>query len=102
MSPVLIPTLSKDMDKQFNLANKLVDVIDRANRKICVTLLRYSVDNPEISHAQVRLLARKKEDKKYQQSLYVKHKLKEIIHLLDVKNSVYVNVIAIKPSCFVP
>ena len=33
--PVLIPTMSKDMDEQLKLAHKVVDVLDRANRKIC-------------------------------------------------------------------
>ena len=46
-SPVLIPTTSKDMDKQFLLANKVVDVVDRAYGEIWVTLLRYNVDKPE-------------------------------------------------------
>ena len=48
---VLIPTMSKDMDEQLNLAHKVVDVVDPANRKICVTLLRYNVEKPEISYA---------------------------------------------------
>ena len=47
-TPVLIPTMSKDMDGQFKLAHKLVDKVDRANRKICVTLLWCNVDKPEI------------------------------------------------------
>ena len=44
LMPVRIPTMSKDMDAQLKLAHKVVDVVDRANRKICVTLLRYNVD----------------------------------------------------------
>ena len=52
----------KDMEEQFKLAPKVVDVVDRANRKICVTLLRYSVDKPESSDAQVRIFARKTAD----------------------------------------
>ena len=35
--PVLIPTMSKDMDEQLKLAHKVVDVVDRENGKICVT-----------------------------------------------------------------
>ena len=66
LTPVLIPTMSKDMDEQLKLAHKVVDVVDWTNRKICVTLLRYNVDNPESSYAQVRLFARKKEDEKFQ------------------------------------
>ena len=62
LTPVLIPTMSRDMDEQLELAHKLVDVVDRTNRKICATLLRYNVDNPESFYAHVRLFARKKED----------------------------------------
>ena len=86
--PVLIPTMSRDMDEQGKLAHKVVDVVDRANRKICVTLLRYNVDKPESSYAQVRPFARKKEHEKFQQVVYVKHKLEEFIYLLDVMKSV--------------
>ena len=88
LMPVLIPTMSKDIDEQLKLAHKLVDVVDRERRKICVTLLRYNVDKPESSYAQVLLFARKKEDEKFQQVVYVKYKLEEFIYLLDVMNSV--------------
>ena len=71
LNPVLIPTMSKDIDEELKLAQKVVDVVNRANRKICVTLLRYNVDKPESSYAQVRLLARNKEDEKLQQNVYV-------------------------------
>ena len=47
LTPVLIPTMSKDMDEQLKLAHKVVDVVERANRKICVTLLRYNMDKPK-------------------------------------------------------
>ena len=67
LTPVLIPTMSKDMDEQLKLAHKVVDVVDRANRKICVTLLRYIVDKSESSYAELRLFARKNEDEKFQQ-----------------------------------
>ena len=67
LNPVLIPTISRDMDEQIKLAHKVVDVVDRTNRKICVILLRYTVDKPESSYAQVRLFGRKKEDEKFQQ-----------------------------------
>ena len=53
LNPVLIPTMSKDMDEQLKLAHKVVDDVDRADRKICVTLLRYNVDKPESSYGQV-------------------------------------------------
>ena len=60
LSPVLIPTMFKNMDEQLKLDHKLVDVVDRTNRKICVTLLRYIVDKPESSFAKVRIYARNK------------------------------------------
>ena len=99
LTPVLIPTLSKDMDEQLKLAHKVVDVVDRANRKICVTLLRNNVGKPESSYAQVRLFARKKEDDKFQQVVFVNYKLEEFIYLLDVMNSVYDKVITNQPIC---
>ena len=56
---VLQSTLSKDMEEQLNLVHKVIDVVDRPNRKICVTQLRYKVDNPETFYAQVRIFGRK-------------------------------------------
>ena len=81
LTPLVIPTMSKDMDEQLKLAHKVVDVVDRANS----------------SYAQVRLFARKKEDEKFQQVVYVNYKLEEIIYLLDVVNSVYDKVITNQP-----
>ena len=51
--PLLVPT---GMDEHLKLAHKVFDVVDRANRKICVILLRYNVDKPESSYAQVQIL----------------------------------------------
>ena len=99
LTPVLIPTKSSDMDEQLKLAHKLVDVVERTNGKICVTLLRYNVHKPESSYAQVRLFARKKEDEKFQQVVSVNYKLEEFIYLLDVMNSVYDKVITNQPIC---
>ena len=65
-SPVLQSTLPKDMEEQLKLVHEVIDVVDRPNRRNCVTLLRYKVDNPETSYAQVRLLGRKKEKEKIQ------------------------------------
>ena len=50
------------MDEQHKLAHKVVDVVDRANKKVCVTLLRHSADQPESFYAPNGLSARKKED----------------------------------------
>ena len=97
LTPLLIPTMFKDMDEQLKLAQKVVDVVDRANKKICVTPLWYNVEKPECFYAQVRLFARKKEDEKFQQVVYVNYKLEEIIYLLDVINSVYNKVFTNQP-----
>ena len=73
--------------------------MDGANRKICVTLLRYSVEKPECSYAGVQLFARKNEDEKLQQIFHVNYNLEKFIHLLDVMTSVYDNVMANNPIC---
>ena len=75
LTPVLIPKMSKDMDEQLKLAHKVVDVMDRTERKICVTLPRYNADKPESFSAQVQLFARKKEGEKFQQVVYVNYRL---------------------------
>ena len=36
LTPVLIPTISKDMDEQLKLAHKIVDVVDRAKKNFRV------------------------------------------------------------------
>ena len=75
LTPVLIPTMSKDMEEQLKRTHKVVDVVDGANRNICVTLLRYNVDKPESSYAQFRFFAWEKEDEKKQQVVYVNYTL---------------------------
>ena len=99
LSPDLQSTLSKDLEEQLKLVHKVIDVVDRPNRKICLTLLRYKVDNPETSYAQFCLFGRKTEEEMSQQIVYVNYKLDEIIYLLDVMNSVYDKVIANQPIC---
>ena len=98
LSSVLQSTLSKDMEEQLKLVHKVI-VVDRPNRRICVTLLRYKVDNPETSYAQVRLFGRKKEEEKFQQIVFVNYRLDEFVYLLDVMISVYDKVIANQPNC---
>ena len=97
LSPVPQSTLSKDMEEQLKLVHKVIDVVDRPNRRFCVTLLRYKVDNPETSYAQVRLFGQKKEEEKFQQIVYVNYILDQFVYLLDVMNSVYCKVIANNP-----
>ena len=58
LTPLLKPTMFRDVDEQLKLAHKIVDLVGRANRKIGMTLLRYKVGKLESSYAQVRLLAR--------------------------------------------
>ena len=99
MAPVFQSTPSKDMEEQLKLVHKVIDVVDRPNRKNCVTLLRYKVDNPETSYAQVRLFGRKKEEEKFRQIVYVNYRFDEYLYLLDVMNSVYDKVNANQPIC---
>ena len=73
LSPVLQPTLSKDMEEQLKLVHKVIDVLNCPNRRICFTLLRYKLDNPETSYAQARLFGRKNEEEKFQQIVYVNY-----------------------------
>ena len=54
---------------------------------------------PENSYAQVRLFARRTEDKKFQQVVCVNYTLEDFIDLLDIMNSVFEKVIANKPNC---
>ena len=95
------PTKFKDMDEQLKLAHKIVDAVDRANRKIFLTLLRYNVDQPECSYGQVQFIARKREYEKFQQFVYVNYILEEFVYLLDIKNmnSVYDKVFTKQPIC---
>ena len=99
LSPVLQSTLSKDMDEQLKLVHKVIDVVDRPKRMVCVALLRYKVDNPDISYAQVRLFGRKTEEEKFHQIAYVNYKFDDFLYLLGVMNSVYDKVIANQPIC---
>ena len=89
LSTVLQSILSKDMEEQLKLVHKMIDVVDCPNRRICVTLLRYKVDNPETSCAQVRLFGRKTEEEKFQQIVFGNYRLDELVCLLDLMKSVY-------------
>ena len=40
LSPVLQSALSKDMEEQLKIVHEVIEVMDRPNRRICVTLLR--------------------------------------------------------------
>ena len=87
------------MEEHLKLVHKVIDIVDRPKRRICVTLLRYKADNPDTFYAQVRLFGRKKEEEKFQQIVYVNYKLDDFVYLLNVMTSVYDKVIANQPSC---
>ena len=89
------------MGEQLKHAHKVVDVVDRANKKICVTLRRYNVDKPESFYAQVRFFARKEEDEKFEQVFFVNYESEEFFYLLDIMNSVYDKVFTNQPICIV-
>ena len=71
LSPVLIATMSKDIEEELKLPQKVIDVVDNANGQICVTLLWYIVERPQSSYTQVRFFPKEKEEEKFQQIVYV-------------------------------
>ena len=73
--PVQVKLLAKDMEEQLKLTHKVVEVVDRPHRKICVTMLRYNVEKPETSKVQERFFGRKKDEEKFNQIVYVNYKL---------------------------
>ena len=87
------------MEEKLKLTHKVVEVVDRPHRKICVTMLRYDVEKPETSYVQVRLFRRRKDEEKFNQIFYVNYNFHEFIYSLDVMNSVYDKVIANEPLC---
>ena len=79
--------LAKDMEEQLKLTHKVVEVVDRPHRKICVTMLRYNLEKPETSFVQVRLFGGRKDEEKFNENVYVSYTLDEFIDLLDVMKS---------------
>ena len=53
LTPVQSLAMFKDMVEHFKLAHEVVDVVDRAKKKIYVILSGYNVYKPEESYAQV-------------------------------------------------
>ena len=94
-----VKILAKDMEEQLKLTHKVVEVVDRPHRKICVTMLRYNVEKPETSYVQVRLFGRRKDEEKFNHIVNMNYRLDEFIYLLDVMISVYDKVIANEPLC---
>ena len=87
------------MEEQLKLVNKVIDVVDCLNSRICVTLLRYKVEKPESSYVRVRLFRRKTEEEKLQHIAYLNYKSDEFVRLLDIMNSVYDKVVDNQPIC---
>ena len=87
------------MEEQLKLTHKVLEVVDRQHRKICVTMLHNNVEKPETSYVQVWLFGRRKEHEKFHQFFYVNFKLDDFIHLLDLMNPVYDKAISNEAPC---
>ena len=99
LSSVQVKLLAKNMEEQLKLTHKVVEVVDRPQRKICVTVLRYNLEKPETSYVQVRLFGRRKEEEIVNQIVNVNYKLDEFIYLPYVMKSVYDKISANEPLC---
>ena len=99
LCPVQLKLLAKDIEEQLKLTHKVVEVVDRPHRKICVTMLRYYVERPETSYVQVRLFGRRREEQKFNQIVHVNYKLDEFFYLLNVMGSVSDKVFANEVLC---
>ena len=72
------------MYEPFRLLQKVVHVVNPANRKTCVALLRNHLAKPSSSNAHFRTLTGKKEDEKFQQIVHVKFELEKLINPIVV------------------
>ena len=79
--------MPKDLVEQLKQAHRISDV-DFPNKKVAVTMFQWNASNPRSSFCQIRKFARKKEDEKFQQIVYVYYKLEKFNYPLDVMNSV--------------
>ena len=50
------------MVEQLQLVNKMIHVVDKPNREVCVLLLQYNVEAPQNFYAQVQIFAKRKEE----------------------------------------
>ena len=99
LPPSQVKLLAKDIEEQPKLRHKVVEVVVRPHRKICVTMLRYNMEKPETSYVQVRLFGRRKDEETFNQIVYVNYKPDIFIYLFDIMKSVYDKVIANEPLC---
>ena len=94
-----VKLLAKDMEEHLKLTHKVIEVVDRSHRKICVATLRNNMEKPQTSYVQVRLFGKRKDEEKFNQIVFVKYKLDGFNDLLDVMNSVFDKVNANEPLC---
>ena len=80
--------MSDEIEEQLKLVLEPADIMNRPNRMICVTLLRYSLNKPERSHAQVHFF-QKKAWTKLTQFFNEKHVVEQNKKLIDVMKFVY-------------
>ena len=99
LSPMVIQTLFKDMDEQLKLAYKVGRHSGRSKQKDLYDCIAVQCGEATGFLCSVRLFARKKEDKKFQQIVYVRYEVEEFIHFFDVMNSVYDKIITNQPIC---
>ena len=99
MPTLQVKLLAKNMEEQLKLTHNVFEVGDRPHGKICMAMLRFNVEKPEISYVQVRLFGRRKDEEKFNRIVSVNYKLDEFIFLLDVMNSVFETVNADEPLC---
>ena len=64
LHPKQVKLLAKVLEEQLKLTHKVVEVVDRPHRKICVTMARYNVEKLETSYVQVRLFVRRRDEEK--------------------------------------
>ena len=85
LSLVHIPTISKDMDDQLRLAQRVVDVVIVPREKyLWLCALKSGQAREFIFSSQMN--CKKKEEEKFQQTVCVKQKLDEFLCLRDVMN----------------
>ena len=53
------------MAEQLQLVNKMIHVVDKPNREVCVFLLQYNVEAPQNFYAQVQIFAKRKEEEEF-------------------------------------
>ena len=84
---------TRDMEDQLKMMHQVYNVVDQPHRKIYVTMLRYKVDNPDSTYVQIRLFGKMQKDGNFVQLTYVNYKQQEFLHLLDIMDYSYAQII---------